>query len=34
MKGWEYAKDHPDEAVKIILAGDSTARKLKRTRSG
>ena len=22
MKGWDYAKNHPDEAVKIILAGD------------
>ena len=27
MKGWEYAKTHPDEAVKIILAGDSTGAK-------
>jgi NitT/TauT family transport system substrate-binding protein len=27
MKGWEYAKSHPDEAVKIILAGDSTGAK-------
>ena len=27
MKGWEYAKAHPDEAVKIILAGDSTGAK-------
>src|SRR6201994_4311705 len=27
MKGWAYAKDHPDEAVKIILAGDSTGAK-------
>jgi NitT/TauT family transport system substrate-binding protein len=26
-KGWEYAKAHPDEAVKIILAGDSTGAK-------
>jgi NitT/TauT family transport system substrate-binding protein len=27
MKGWDYAKAHPDEAVKIILAGDSTGAK-------
>src|SRR5579862_478932 len=27
MKGWEYAKAHPDEAVKIILAGDTTGTK-------
>jgi NitT/TauT family transport system substrate-binding protein len=27
MKGWDYAKTHPDEAVKIILAGDSTGAK-------
>ncbi len=27
MKGWEYAKSHPDEAVKIILAGDTTGTK-------
>ena len=27
MKGWEYAKAHPDEAVKIILAGDTTGAK-------
>ena len=27
MKGWDYAKSHPDEAVKIILAGDSTGAK-------
>src|SRR6201987_281879 len=27
MKGWEYAKAHPDEAVKIILAADSTGAK-------
>jgi NMT1/THI5 like len=27
MKGWDYAKNHPDEAVKIILAGDSTGAK-------
>jgi NitT/TauT family transport system substrate-binding protein len=27
MKGWDYAKEHPDEAVKIILAGDSTGAK-------
>ncbi|CAN5431595.1 ABC transporter substrate-binding protein [soil metagenome] len=26
-KGWEYAKANPDEAVKIILAGDSTGAK-------
>src|SRR5258708_34331689 len=24
MKGWDYAKKNPDEAVKSILAGDST----------
>src|SRR6202022_758180 len=27
MKGWDYAKSHPDEAVKIILAGDTTGAK-------
>jgi NitT/TauT family transport system substrate-binding protein len=27
MKGWDYAKNHVDEAVKIILAGDSTGAK-------
>jgi NitT/TauT family transport system substrate-binding protein len=27
MKGWEYAKAHPDDAVKIILAADSTGAK-------
>jgi NitT/TauT family transport system substrate-binding protein len=27
MKGWDYAKTHVDEAVKIILAGDSTGAK-------
>jgi len=27
MKGWDYAMSHPDEAVKIILAGDSTGAK-------
>ena len=27
MKGWEYAKTHPDEAVKIILAVDTTGAK-------
>jgi NitT/TauT family transport system substrate-binding protein len=27
MKGWEYAKAHPDEAVKIILAADTTGAK-------
>jgi NitT/TauT family transport system substrate-binding protein len=27
MKGWDYAKNHPDEAVKIIMAGDSTGAK-------
>jgi NitT/TauT family transport system substrate-binding protein len=27
MKGWDYAKTHPDEAVKIILAADSTGAK-------
>ncbi len=27
MKGWEYAKTHPDEAVKIILAADTTGAK-------
>jgi NitT/TauT family transport system substrate-binding protein len=27
MKGWDYAKKNPDEAVKIILAGDSTGAK-------
>jgi NitT/TauT family transport system substrate-binding protein len=27
MKGWDYAKANPDEAVKIILAGDSTGAK-------
>jgi NitT/TauT family transport system substrate-binding protein len=27
MKGWDYAKAYPDEAVKIILAGDSTGAK-------
>jgi NitT/TauT family transport system substrate-binding protein len=27
MKGWDYAKAHPDEAVKIILAGDATGAK-------
>jgi NitT/TauT family transport system substrate-binding protein len=27
MKGWDYAKNHPDEAVKIILAGDTTGAK-------
>lgn len=27
MKGWDYAKTNPDEAVKIILAGDSTGAK-------
>jgi len=24
MKGWEYARDHEDEAVKIVLANDET----------
>jgi NitT/TauT family transport system substrate-binding protein len=24
MKGWEYARDHQDEAVKIVLANDET----------
>ncbi len=24
MKGWEYARAHPDEAAKIVLANDST----------
>jgi NitT/TauT family transport system substrate-binding protein len=27
VKGWEYARAHPDEAVKIILAGDTTGAK-------
>lgn len=27
MKGWDYAKANPDEAVKIILAGNSTGAK-------
>ncbi len=27
MKGWDYAKSHPDETVKIILGGDSTGAK-------
>src|SRR5216684_8262164 len=27
MKGWDYAKKNVDEAVKIILAGDSTGAK-------
>jgi NitT/TauT family transport system substrate-binding protein len=27
MKGWDYAKAHPDEAVKIILAGDASGAK-------
>ena len=27
MKGWDYAKNHVDEAVKIILAGDTTGAK-------
>src|SRR3982074_1587165 len=27
MKGWDYAKKNPDEAVKIILAADSTGAK-------
>src|ERR1700756_5248663 len=27
MKGWDYAKKNPDEAVKIILAGDTTGAK-------
>jgi NitT/TauT family transport system substrate-binding protein len=27
MKGWDYAKNNPDEAVKIILAGDTTGAK-------
>ena len=27
MKGWDYAKTHVDEAVKIILAGDATGAK-------
>jgi NitT/TauT family transport system substrate-binding protein len=27
MKGWEYAKAHPDEAVKSILAADTTGAK-------
>ena len=27
MKGWDYARKNPDEAVKIILAGDSTGAK-------
>jgi NitT/TauT family transport system substrate-binding protein len=27
MKGWDYAKAHPDEAVKIILAADTTGAK-------
>jgi NitT/TauT family transport system substrate-binding protein len=27
MKGWDYAKANPDEAVKIIIAGDSTGAK-------
>jgi NitT/TauT family transport system substrate-binding protein len=24
MKGWDYARAHPDEAVKIVLDNDST----------
>ena len=27
MKGWDYAKAHPDDAVKIILAADTTGAK-------
>src|ERR1700751_3733482 len=27
MKGWEYAKTHPDDAVKVILAADTTGAK-------
>jgi NitT/TauT family transport system substrate-binding protein len=27
MKGWDYAKNHVDEAVKIILAADTTGAK-------
>src|SRR5260221_7817347 len=27
MKGWDYAKNNPDEAVKLILAGDTTGAK-------
>jgi NitT/TauT family transport system substrate-binding protein len=27
MKGWDYARDHVDEAVKIILAADTTGAK-------
>ena len=32
MKGWDYAKKNPDEAVKIILAGDSTGAKTEKDR--
>ena len=27
MKGWDYAKKNPDQAVKIILAADTTGAK-------
>ncbi len=27
MKGWDYAKNHVEEAVKIILAADTTGAK-------
>src|SRR6202047_3619592 len=34
MKGWDYAKAHPDEAVKIILAGDTTGAKTEKDQKG
>jgi NitT/TauT family transport system substrate-binding protein len=33
MMGWDYAKAHPDEAVKIILAGDTTGAKTEKDQS-
>ena len=24
MKGWDYAREHPDEAAKIVLDNDAT----------
>ena len=33
MKGWDYARAHPDEAAKIVLDNDTTGAQTEHTRS-
>ena len=32
MKGWDYARAHPDEAAKIVLDNDATGAQTEHTR--